>query len=836
MMDSSSLQRTLLLGLMFGVGAIALPILVQSERQGAAESKLGEVSEAENVEPAEPSKERVTAAESTAETAAGVDAELSPKDLKKPSEIPALTELPESLKAMSPDVEAELSPAKEIEGAPALPGEAPSSVEAARIAGEKEKQKGVTPTAAQPAPEGAPPSSEAAPPVMPSAAEAERAAEIAREREVPPQAEMYDSDLEVMQRPEPVGAAEASAIPAGAKIETPAESRVRPAEDPDAAVIPEPAVYDSDFEGLLTQEGAEVEFDPEEVDPSALPAGVDAAPEAEVIPPAAAEPAVEVPSQSGTKETKAVGDLPSTTPSAGIPATRVSVPVTTDEKTARPAAATEGRKGLPTPSEPMEAGIAEEKAIKTLPSEAPEKRIPIEPDVTDAEPEPEPLTVEAELQAPATEAEVAPAESSAEEAASTAAETIGMEADPEEEMVRTVSKEEVKKLRERWGTGWVEEQEGWGFDGLRFKGKFGMVGLKLAGRVAVDAGLLNQDSSLDQVYPDFAGAYADLRSAQLTLAGYFGPHIFYKAQVEFTPSSRDLKDLYVVFQDLPYTVNLRVGVGKQPFSLDNLTSFKFMSIMERSLMSALVPGRAFGAMFYTSNFQRRMTWAAGIFYRTTTWADLQFDANEGLDVAARLTGLPYYWANDHLVHVGASMNRRINSKELTFSTPPETRLTDTRYIDTGDIKANYGAAVGIEAAWQHGRVALQGEYTTALVDIDGGDSPKLVSGYAMASYFLTNDSRPYNPSAGTFGMVRPNEPVTFSNGSGSGALELVFRWSFIDTDSAEIQGGKERNLTAGANWYLTPKMRVMGNYIHGKVNSKADGRFNVFQARFQYFF
>jgi phosphate-selective porin OprO/OprP len=54
-----------------------------------------------------------------------------------------------------------------------------------------------------------------------------------------------------------------------------------------------------------------------------------------------------------------------------------------------------------------------------------------------------------------------------------------------------------------------------------------------------------------------------------------------------------------------------------------------------------------------------------------------------------------------------------------------------------------------------------------------------------------------------------------------------------------IQGGRERNFTAGLNWYLTRNFRFMFNYIRAHVKDRAteppvdSGRSDIFQVRFQ---
>ncbi len=69
---------------------------------------------------------------------------------------------------------------------------------------------------------------------------------------------------------------------------------------------------------------------------------------------------------------------------------------------------------------------------------------------------------------------------------------------------------------------------------------------------------------------------------------------------------------------------------------------------------------------------------------------------------------------------------------------------------------------------------------------------------------------------------------------GGGAWELALRYSNLDLTDGDFDGGKENNITFGVNWYATPNIRVMANYIH--VDSEKEGvkdKPDIFQMRAQ---
>jgi phosphate-selective porin OprO/OprP len=384
-----------------------------------------------------------------------------------------------------------------------------------------------------------------------------------------------------------------------------------------------------------------------------------------------------------------------------------------------------------------------------------------------------------------------------------------------------------------WGEKWIQEQDEWGRDGLRYVGKYGLLRLKLGGRVALDAGVLAQEHSLDRAYPDFDGSNAIVRSAQLQLVGNFGPHMFFKLQYEAGSISAGFKDAYVVVQDVPLLSNVRIGSSKEPFSLESLTSLKFNTFMERSLAMALVPGRSFGVTTYSNALAQRLTWAAGVFYRSADWGDYEFDASGGTDITVRFTGLPYLKADDNLLHFGFGAVRRFYGDDSSFSSVPESRLTNTTYVNTGSFDADEATTYNMETAWQKGPLTLQGEYTRAAIGVDGLDR-YYQGGYIQAAYFLTGEHRPYNKAAGAFGRVDPLQKFAWGSGS-RGAWELAVRVSGLDLDSGPFPGGKQHDASIALNWYPRRKMRLMFNYITGNVDSRAEGRFNILQARFLYY-
>ena len=58
---------------------------------------------------------------------------------------------------------------------------------------------------------------------------------------------------------------------------------------------------------------------------------------------------------------------------------------------------------------------------------------------------------------------------------------------------------------------------------------------------------------------------------------------------------------------------------------------------------------------------------------------------------------------------------------------------------------------------------------------------------------------------------------------GHGAWELAARMSKIDLEDSGVEGGEETNVTLGVNWYATPSIRFMLNYVD-VIDQKQEGK------------
>ena len=374
------------------------------------------------------------------------------------------------------------------------------------------------------------------------------------------------------------------------------------------------------------------------------------------------------------------------------------------------------------------------------------------------------------------------------------------------------------------GALWAQEADPLGINAkwnnaLELKTNDGSASLKIGGRIMLDHAWFVDDSGSDDG--------TEFRRTRLMLSGKVN-QFEWKTQYEFArggEGSADkgnrpaFKDVYVGVGGVPYAGALRVGHFKEPFGLEELTSSKYMTFMERSLTSAFVPSRNVGVMAHKG--LNGGTLAYGVF-RTT--GDNGYDEGDGdYSLTGRYTRLLKN-DGDNLIHIGTSLSHR-SVDGLSLNMRPSAHLgpkVGEGTVDSADGEFRYG----VEAAWTNGPFSLQGEFMGSSVSAD--DNVSYTGWYLMASYFLSGEGRPYDAKKGTFKRVKPAKD--FAWGESWGATELAVRIASLDYE--DFAGGHQLDdLTVGFNIYHNPIFRTMLNYVYSDMDGGEE--VHAFQVRWQ---
>ena len=309
------------------------------------------------------------------------------------------------------------------------------------------------------------------------------------------------------------------------------------------------------------------------------------------------------------------------------------------------------------------------------------------------------------------------------------------------------------------------------------------------------------------------------------------------------------KDVYLGIKELPILGHVRAGHFKEPFGLEELTSSRYITFMERCLgdTGIFVPGRNVGVMAFDYTENERLTWAIGGFINDSPDNPPRYQSDNGQGaVTMRVTYLPWYDEATNgrgLLHLGAGYSYRTNGDDtLRLRSRPESHMAPY-VLDTDTITnaPNYQLYNG-ELALVYGAFSAQAEYFGLSLNRNGGFNNEQFNGcYLNLSYFLTGENRTYDRHSGTFNRIKPFGNffrVRDENGcvqTGIGAWEVAYRCSYGDLIDGVINGGRTLDHTFGLNWYLNPYTRLMLNYIHSNTDDAIaqNGNINIVQMRAQ---
>jgi phosphate-selective porin OprO/OprP len=334
----------------------------------------------------------------------------------------------------------------------------------------------------------------------------------------------------------------------------------------------------------------------------------------------------------------------------------------------------------------------------------------------------------------------------------------------------------------------------------------------IGGRLQLDAAFFKEDEGP-------IGNGFQVRRGRLYVAGRFDRDWHYKNQVDFAGNEVSIKDAYIRYTGLP--ARLTLGHFKEPFSLEELMSARFITFMERALPNVFAPARNLGlAADLGGAIGDKGGWSASLGAFGEGIDDSRFDGDalreddEGVAVTGRLTAAPIATA-DRLAHFGAATSYRDTGDNTTLRLRQrfESHIADRRLVNTGAIKGvDNLTRVGAEAAFAWGPLSLQGEYMHAALRRPGRPDPAFSGYYVYGSWFLTGESRAsaYSTRSGKFGRLPPRSPL----GRGPGGWELAARFSRLDLTDAGIAGGEEDNVTVALNWYPVYNVRIGAEYVH----------------------
>jgi len=327
--------------------------------------------------------------------------------------------------------------------------------------------------------------------------------------------------------------------------------------------------------------------------------------------------------------------------------------------------------------------------------------------------------------------------------------------------------------------------------------KTGTVQVNVGGRIQFDTAAYNDAGGID------FGSGAETRRARLEVDGKAGTDWSFRSTIEFADGA-DLKTAYFTYHGLQDN-QLMFGKHREPILLDEITSSKYTTFMERAMITELHPGRnpGFGWRYQGEQIYSQ----AGVFF-----TDVDEAQDDQIGLTARAVWRPFN-EKHKVLHLGLAGTTRDTPPEgeLRFRARPESHVTNVRLIDTDVLVGiNRHDMIGLEAAWINGPFSIQAEYLNSWLRRDTMPTLHFGGWYAYASWFVTGESRPYRMDRAAFGRLKPKRPL---GRGGYGAWELAARFSHLDLTDQEVVGGTQDNVTFGINWYPTGNTRFSFNFV-----------------------
>lgn len=361
-----------------------------------------------------------------------------------------------------------------------------------------------------------------------------------------------------------------------------------------------------------------------------------------------------------------------------------------------------------------------------------------------------------------------------------------------------------------------------GKDGFSIKSADGAYVLKLRGYTQLDGRFYQADDQRP------ANDTFLLRRIRPIVEGTIFKIFDFRIMPDFAQGQTVLFDGYIEGRFSP-AFRVRAGKFKPPVGLERLQSATDTLFIERAFPTALVPNRDLGIQLSGDLAGGGVNWAAGWFNGVPDGANLDVDAEDRKDAAARVFFTPFAKGGGPLKGLGfgvaASQGQQRGTLTSTglaaYRTPGQQTFFSYRTDGTAANPAGTVIAAGDrkrfspQAYLYAGPFGLLAESVTSSQEVRRGDVLAELESKAwqVAGSWVIAGGEP------SFRAVAPKQPFDLEAHTW-GAFELVARVSRLEVDddafplfanpASAASSAESKGL--GINWYLNRSLRVALNY------------------------
>ena len=334
-----------------------------------------------------------------------------------------------------------------------------------------------------------------------------------------------------------------------------------------------------------------------------------------------------------------------------------------------------------------------------------------------------------------------------------------------------------------------------------------------------------------------------IRRARIAFKTIIHKNWYGEIDLDFAGSETEMKDMVVgyispvkkgIFSNLVF----KMGNFKEGFSMEETTTSRYVTFIERSLISKLAPSRHIGAQF--SKYNRYYNVIGGVHFADlgdSQAAGFSKDHNkkngmdEGVSYTGRLVGRYISKNDDFVFHLGGGYSYRTpkTSWEISdayrYSTRTLSNINRKKYLDTDDIKnveSRTLADFEIASSWKnfmfHAEYLVAGLNGADLNSVVGVTKSKSEGAFAQVGWILFGGHYRYN--------IREAEFTQIARGKKWGDIELAFRYDYLNLNdfNARIYGGGANAYTFGINYHANSNVKFMLDYSYAEHDRYANGK------------
>ena len=353
-------------------------------------------------------------------------------------------------------------------------------------------------------------------------------------------------------------------------------------------------------------------------------------------------------------------------------------------------------------------------------------------------------------------------------------------------------------------------------------------------RVQADAQFFSKNT-LNEI-----GNGAKIRRARLAVKTLINKNLYAELDINVANGILELNDAYLQY-DFTKGLSSRVGNFKEPFSMTQTTTSRYVKFMERSLeVGTFAPSRHIGCE--TSYSGKKFLAVGGIFFQEiedsekaiyTEDNNKDFGRDEGYSLTGKFVYQPFNHKTDYGLHLGVAYSYRTPKTSVApgewgmarYGARSLSNINRKKYLDT-DLIPNmcHESFLNFEIAAFYKGLYLQSEIMrNNLIRKNDLETLNFGGYHIEGGYMLFGGRQVYNKGEGEFTMPKL--------GKKWGDVEFVLRYDYVNLNSKEIYGGSAEGITAGLNIYTGYNFKFQINYSYVNHDRYASGKKKLFVGR-----